>query len=137
MEPAAHAFEEHTGEVRLRVEADDLAALFIEAGRALGELMGGAEPPQASAPREPVELRARDRAALLVAWLDELIFFTEKTGLIYDQLEIQKIDDQQLLATIRGGRMTEPRVPVKAATLHQLRIEEHDGRLSARVVLDV
>ncbi len=33
-----HVFEEHVGEVQIRVEADSLAELFAEAGRALAEL---------------------------------------------------------------------------------------------------
>ena len=36
---ASHRFGDHTGEVELTIEADTLPELFVEAGRALAELM--------------------------------------------------------------------------------------------------
>jgi SHS2 domain-containing protein len=135
---ASHTLEEHTGEVRIRVEAASEEELFAEAGRALGELMGAARPPEPGEPYESVELDGRDREELLVAWLDELVFRTERSGRIYGDLRVW-LHGNRLRAEIRGGEMTEPRTPVKAATLHGLRIERmrEDGRVIARVVLDV
>jgi SHS2 domain-containing protein len=133
----SYASEEHTGEVCLRVEALNLEGLFVEAGRALGEVLGVRRAPTPDAPLERVALHARDRETLLCAWLDELIFCTERSGLIYDVVEIEQLGDGHLLASIRGGSMIEPRTPVKAATLHGLKIEQMHGRLTVRVVLDV
>ena len=40
--PARHTFEEHTGELALRMEAPTLRSLFEQAGKALSEAMGEA-----------------------------------------------------------------------------------------------
>ncbi len=132
---ARHTFEEHTGEVRVGLEAPTLAALFEEAGRALAELVGEAGPE--SVAEEAVALEAADREALLVAWLDELIFRSETRGLVYRDLAVDELGERTLSARVRGAPALEPRTPVKAATLHGLAIERRGGGFSASVVLDV
>lgn len=133
----AYFFEEHTGEVRIRVEGGSLEELFAEAGRALAELMGAAAVPEREAAVEAVELRARDLDALLVVWLDELIYRTERSGRIYRELKVERVEGERLVASVRGGEMTEAGTPVKAATLHGLHIREEAGGFQVEVVLDV
>ena len=41
MRVASHTFEEHTGEVLLRLRAPTLEEIFVEAGRGLAELLAG------------------------------------------------------------------------------------------------
>jgi SHS2 domain-containing protein len=132
----SHALLPHTGEVQIRIEASSLADLFAEAAHALAELvaMPAREPPS---PWRSLELAARDREALLVAWLDELIVRTELDDLVYDDAKIIAISDRRLRASIRGTRIAEPRTAVKAATFHRLRIEEDRGAVRATVTLDV
>jgi SHS2 domain-containing protein len=133
----AFAFEEHTGEVRIRVEGASLAELFVEAARALGELMGATAPPEREVAPERLEVRARDRDALLVAWLDELIYRTERCGRIFSDLRIERAEETRMVAQAWGGRILEPRTAVKAATLHALKIRQQGGGFAAEVVLDV
>lgn len=131
-----HGFEEHTGEVRIWVEAPDLAGLFREAGLALAELMApDAQRPDGAA--ETIELSARDAEALLVDFLDELIYRTDTTGRVYNEIEVERADSGGLSARVRGVVPAEMKTAVKAATFHGLRIEESDGLWRARVVLDV
>lgn len=134
---ARHHFEDHTGEVRLCVEAPTLAALFEEAGRALAELMldeSGERSPEA----QTVSLDARDRAALLVQWLNELIFLSETHERVYTEISVAAVSDIHLDATVRGVFPEVLRTAVKAATLHEARVEqEPDGHCWAQVVLDV
>jgi SHS2 domain-containing protein len=132
----AYSFEEHTGEVRVRLDAERLEDLFVEAGRALGEILG-VRHESAEADVERISLSARDHESLLCAWLDELIFQNERSGLIYDEIVIEELGEDHLRATVEGGRMAELRTPVKAATLHGLKIERTRDGFTARVVLDV
>jgi SHS2 domain-containing protein len=133
---ASHAFEQHTGEVKVRVDAASLAELFAEAARALAELMGvpSADPPGAW---QRVDLTARDGEALLVAWLNELIARTEIDHLRYADVAIDDVTAQRLVARIRGVPFHETRTAVKAATLHGLRIDAGPGGASATLILDV
>lgn len=135
---ADHSFEEHVGEVRLRVRADDFAKLFAEAGRALAELMADEpRPPSGDAPTEEVIVRARDRAGLLVEWLNELVYRSETRKKVYTAVAIDQITDREVRAQIRGIDATNLRTAVKAATYHDLRIDERPGEVSASIVLDV
>ncbi len=133
---AAHRFEDHTADVRLLVEGPDLAALFAEAGRALGELMGGgAQGPLGEAVRARVE--APDRAALLVRWLDELVFLSETEHRVWTDVNVLHADDHAVDAWVRGPAVEALRTAVKAATYYDLRVEDVPGGVRARVVLDV
>ena len=134
----SHSFEDHTAEVLLRVRASTLADLYAEAAHALAELL--AEDPGSTVLGEPehVEVRAGDREALLVAWIDELVYRAETTGRVFPVVQVDAVDGQRLEATIRGGPPATWRTAVKAATWHRLRVvDEPDGGLSSTIVLDV
>lgn len=61
--------------------AESLAGLACEAGRALGELLLRGAPAQPAGPWRTIEVRRScDRAALLVDWLNEILYLAE-TGL--------------------------------------------------------
>jgi SHS2 domain-containing protein len=136
---ARHFFEEHTGEVRVRLEAPTLPELFAEAGRALGELVGPDEGSRGALHEdEEVVVRAMDRDALLVEWLNELVFRSETSKRIYPELSVESVSEREIRARIRGVDVEELRTPVKAATLHGVHIQRRpDGGYSGSVVLDV
>lgn len=132
----SHAFEQHTGEVKVRLQAPQLSELFVEAARALCELLGtaSADPPTEW---QRVTVIARDRDALLVAWLNELIARTEIDHCLYREVTIHDLTEQRLDASIRGVAFRETRTAVKAATFHGLRIAAGSAGASATIVLDV
>lgn len=134
---AAHAFEDHTADVRLRVAAPDLPTLFAEAARGLGELMGGdvvsgelGEPVRAQA-------RGRDREALLVAWIDELIYLSEVHKRVWTDIAVERLEGGEIVARLRGPRAQALRTAPKAATFHELRVVDAPDGVRATVVLDV
>lgn len=140
--PAQHSFEDHTSEVRLCVIAATLAGVFEEAGHALGELMLDGPPPASLGPVEEVRLVAPDRAALLVCWLNELIFLSETRKRVYVDFHVDSVSDTALHARVRGVFPDVLRTAVKAATLHDVVFEESASaggasRYAAKVVLDV
>ncbi len=132
-----HAFVPHTGEVRLRLEAQTLAELFVEAGRALAELMLGTTEPDTAKDFEPVRVHASDREALLVEWLNELIFRSEVEKRVFTEFRITTVTDGELAATIGGVEVEALRTQPKAATLHELSICEARQGYTASVVIDV
>lgn len=134
---ARHELAEHTGELAIRLEAPGVEELFTEAGRALAEALG---PRPAGEPtwRERVSLEARDREALLVDWLNELVFLAEARKVAFTGFEIERMGERpRLEATVRGVPGARPSGLVKAATFHGLRVVERDGVWSATVILDV
>lgn len=136
MAPAVHSFAEHTGELAIRVQAESLHELFEEAGRALAEVMGGRSVTGSGA-YERVLLQAPDRDALLVAWLDELIFLADRDKKIFGDLHVERVVDRELVARVRGEETSQLKTHVKAATFHGLQIVERPNDVSATVILDV
>jgi SHS2 domain-containing protein len=133
----SHVFEEHTGEARLRLRAASLPALFEEAARALAELMC-VDPGEPSGEALRVQARASDRAALLAAWIDELVFLSETHKRVWTEARIERLTDTEIDATVRGVEPQALRTQVKAATLHDLRIvSTSSGEVEATMVLDV
>jgi SHS2 domain-containing protein len=133
---ASHAFEQHTGEVKVRLDAANVAELFAEAARALCELLGVAAD-EAPGAWLQVTATGRDHEALLVAWLNELVARTEIDHALYRDVVIDDVTETRLAARIRGVPFRETRTAVKAATLHGLRIASGPSGASATVVLDV
>jgi len=133
---ATHSLADHTGELAIRLEASSVTELFAEAARALAEVMLG-RPARCNGEPTRVSVAAPDRDALLVAWLDELIFRAERDRKIYGEARIERLTDGDLEATIRGEPVTRLKTQVKAATFYDLEIVESARGVSATVVLDV
>jgi SHS2 domain-containing protein len=131
-----HRFLEHTGEVRLQIGAESLAGLLAEAGRALGLLLLGSHEASAATAVRTIEVRSRDRDALLVDWLNEILFLAETELWVPVHIEVDAGEDS-LCASVRGVPVHEVRSLVKAATHHGVRIRSDGNGFEAEVVLDV
>jgi SHS2 domain-containing protein len=135
---AGHTFKQHTGEVRLELSAPSCEELFAEAGRGLAELMLGNIPASpASANAQSIEVSARDRCALLVAWLNELVFRSETSKRVFTQFQVDYVDDSTLRASAWSMEPNVLKTAVKAATLHRVAVERLSEGWRATVVLDV
>jgi SHS2 domain-containing protein len=86
--------------------------------------------------RHAIELHARDRALLLVDWLNELVYLAEVDGFVPEQLSSIDLDAEGLRITV-SGRREEPSQLVKAVTLNSAEFREQGPLWLARVVLDV
>jgi SHS2 domain-containing protein len=120
------------------LHAPTLPALFAEAGRAVASLMLGDEPRgSVSVIEEEVVVDAPDREALLAAWIDELVFRAETRKAVFTEFVIDRADEREIAARIRGVAEPVVKTAVKAATFHNLRVVAVDGGFEATVVLDV
>jgi len=128
-----HRFVPHTGEVEVEIEAGSPAGVFAEAVLALAELIGDEE-------GEPgmrrIAADAADRATLLAAWLEELVFLAETEGFVAQDVVELDVRERSLRGAV-AGRSSTPRQLVKAVTYHDLAFEEREGSWFARLVLDV
>jgi SHS2 domain-containing protein len=125
---------EHTAELQLRIEAASEQDVFLDALAALAELVDDGTPGPPA--RNDVELSETDRAALLVAWLEELVFLADTEAFVPERADTLELEPSGLRATI-AGRTDRPVPLVKAVTYHGLELTQQDGRWVATVVLDV
>jgi SHS2 domain-containing protein len=127
----SYRWVDHTAEVELHVEAASQQEVLEDAMKAVAELLDGGSGLRES---RHVRVDAPDRGALLVQWLEELVFLAETDGFIPEEAEITLGDG--LEATVQG-RLGEPRPLVKAVTYHGLEFEPAGDGWRAKVVLDV
>jgi SHS2 domain-containing protein len=128
---------DHTSELELHVEGDTHTAVVAEATVALAELLrGDGEMPEGELVTREVTVDADDRAQLLAAWLDELVFLAETEAVIPEGVHFEKLDERGLRARVEGRRGDPPHV-VKAVTYQRLAFARTDAGWEATVVLDV
>lgn len=125
----------HTGDLALRVRGRDLRELFINAARALFDVMS--VPPRDMATTRRLELDALDAEALLVDWLNELIYLHEAEGETYTGFMLDACSPTHLAARICGGPTVETTLVVKAATFHNLQIRATADGAEATIVFDI
>lgn len=127
---------EHTGEAELEIESDSERGVFAEALAGLSELLGEPATGDAVGSTYRLAVRAGDRASLLVAWLEELLWIAERDGVVPERVVTLALDDEGLRAEVIA-RPGPPRPLVKAVTWHDLCFEPGGEGFKARVVLDV
>jgi SHS2 domain-containing protein len=137
MKKRRHRWLDHTSEVQLQVGAESLAGLAAEAGRALGLLLLRDVPARPEGPAREIEVESVDREALLVDWLNEILFLAEVERWVAVEFDVLEASSERLKASARGVPVDEPPALVKAATFHGLAVEERDGGLQAEVIFDV
>ncbi|NPB01852.1 MAG: archease, partial [Methanopyri archaeon] len=106
---------EHTADAAFRVWAEDLEELFVDAARALFELIADLENVE---PKERVEIEveADDLVELFHDWLEELLFRHEVNEMLFSDFEV-KIEKKDGGYRLEGVAMGEPIDPEKH-TIH-------------------
>lgn len=132
---------EHTADLGLRLKANTLPEVFVEAGHALFELL--IENSEAILPTvtRTVQLKQSDLSLLLFDWLNELLYLFDAERLLFSRFTVSVVDGI-LSATISGEPLNEARHlldhEVKAITYHQLKLETNsDGTWLGEVILDI
>lgn len=127
---------DHTGELEMRIAHPTLAGLYTEAVRGLAREMADSREPVGIG-RIPVALDSSGPDTLLADLLNEVVFLAETRGFLPHALEVEKVGDGRLRATLVGCVRPDIRPLVKAATYHDLRVWHDDEAWHGRVILDV
>jgi SHS2 domain-containing protein len=128
---------EHTADIGLRARGKTPEELFENAAAGLLEILGAAA--HEGSTDEEIALEADDRAALLVHFLDELIYLVDARGARIAAIAVRFDAPTRLRASVTWTPSDEPLegTELKAATFHQLSLEERGGGFEATVFFDV
>ena len=130
----------HTADLAWRLWGASLPELFENAGCALSATLTDRRYLRRRATRE-VSLAAGDREALLVDWLNHLLYLFDLDGFLGRDFQVVSLTPERLEARVTGESFDPARHPertgVKAATFHQLSIVPVKDGWQATVVLDL
>jgi SHS2 domain-containing protein len=133
-DPLVYRWIDHTAELELEIEAATEEAVLGEAAAALRELLRGGDGEVAGA--RVVEVEAGDRAALLAAFVEELVYLAESEALVPVAVTRAELDERRLRAEVELEHGDPPHL-VKAVTYHRLAFEPAATGYRATAVLDV
>ena len=127
---------DHTADWALHVWAGTLEELFAEAARGMYALAGAPSSAGMTETRR-VEVSAEDHESLLVAWLQELLYYTESEGLVFGEFRVEALTPTALRAEAVGGVSERLDKVIKAVTYHNLSIRSTPTGYETTIVFDV
>ncbi len=127
---------DHTADWALQVWAPTLEALFVDAAVGMYTL-AGVRPGAVAPERRRIAVSAEDTESLLVAWLQELLYFTESDGLAFSSFQMEALTPTTLRAEARGVSGERLDKAIKAVTYHNLKIEQTQRGYEVTLVFDV
>lgn len=141
MEP--FCFKDHTADIAMAVTGATIEELFTHAAEGLSTQLFSAPEKLTGykTARKKIELAAPGREDLFIDWLNELIYLFYSEGFLFKSAEFADLQNTNLICRVEG--YTIPRKDrvyakeIKAATYHDLRIEERPGMFQVEVVLDI
>jgi SHS2 domain-containing protein len=127
---------EHTADIAIRVWGRDLAELFANAAYGMACQLGDTDS-EAQHVEQLVELQAYDTETLLVSWLGELLYLSEREGSIFVDFEMLEVAPTRLRAIAQGGPIAEHKQHIKAVTFSDLEIVRTEAGYETVIVFDV
>jgi SHS2 domain-containing protein len=134
---AGHRQIDHTADLALEIWGPDEVAVLREAARAVVGIVTE-QGAVGTGERRDVELEALDGADRLVRWINEILYLATVEEFVTADASVS-LHEGGLRATLVGeakGRHL-LRTEIKSATYHDLLLEQREGGIFARVVMDV
>lgn len=130
---------DHTADIGYVCRGRSLSELFENCGVSFADMVFG--PRCESVLERDIEVSAASADELLVRFLNELLFLWESSAFVLHEVNVSEITATHLCGTV-GGETYDPDkheapTEVKAATYHELRVEETADGWTARVIFDV
>ena len=133
-------FIDHTADIGILAYGADMKQVFANAARGLFSIITELDS-VAETEKRDIQVTAPDREALLVNWLNELIYLFEVKEMLFNRFEITTMTNTELRASTYGEKINlakhELKTQVKAATYHMLKIEQNEDGYRAQVIFDV
>jgi len=131
---------EHTADIGFRATGETLEELFQNAALALQSVAVDISAVEARNPY-PIAAAGEDYESLLVAWLNEVLYYLDGERVLLRRFDIDPISPERITAKGWGEPWDPERHPakvvVKGVTYHQLSVKREGGLWTARVFLDI
>ncbi len=125
----------HTADRALQVWAPTIDGLFSQSASGMYQLMGTI-PEDSRQYYRNIRISAGDQEGLLVAFLNELLYFLERDGLIFNEYVFTH-DEEFLQIQMTGNTVRKDYSEIKAVTYHMLEIQHIMGVYEVIIVFDI
>lgn len=135
----------HTADWSLRVRGRSLEELFINAALGMASLVADLTQVEPAGERH-IEVEAATLSGLLVAWLNELIFYTDVEGIVFYNFTLSELREPgdpaagewaRLEANATAGKPPSLLKAIKAVTHHYATITREGELYQVDLVFDV
>ena len=131
---------EHTADIGIKAYGRDMKELFQNAARGMFNIAADLEGLKPSTSIE-VKSKAANYEELLISWLDDLLYNFYTKNIIFSEFTINKIEPCHIEARVSGKHVGDNRSrlksEIKAATFHELKINQTNEGYEVQVIFDV
>jgi len=131
---------DHTADIGIIVHAENLKALFENAGEAFFHLITDLRKVKRRVERR-VSIRGESLDRLMVDWLSELLYLHDVENLLFKGFKVDSVGEDGLKAIVKGEPFQEGvhviKTEVKAVTYHQIEVRQEKRGWRAQVILDL
>jgi len=139
-EPPPFEILEHTADAGVVARGRTLAEAFAHAAEGMFSIMVNLDGVREVEERS-IAVAGHDWPSLLVAWLSELLYYSDVEGLLFKRFEMEDFRPYALRAVVFGEQVDRQRhelgAGVKAITRHMLEVEEAPEGCRVQVLLDI
>jgi len=131
---------EHTADIGVRITGKDIKDLFKNAGLAIFQISSRKQFTKDKKHTViTIKQKAKNLEELFINWLNELISLSAANGLVFHNIKVNKLEDNNLEAICTGSNILNYKVniEIKAATYCELKIEKIGSSWVAKVIFDV
>ena len=136
----AYEIFDHTSDIGIRIKGKNLKELFKNSGLAIFQISSRRQFVKNKKHTQViVKANGNDLKDLFINWLNELLSLSQAKGIIFHAIKVIKFEDNSLDASCTASDIVNYKVntEIKAATYHQLKLEETKDGWLAEVILDV
>lgn len=130
----------HTADIGVKVFGKTLKELFENAAFAMFDILADLDGIKGEITQE-FELTAPSHEELLIAWLDELLYYFYTKNIIFYKFEVIELSSDTIKARAFGRSVSENKnrlkTEIKAATYYNLKIIRKDDYYEVDIIFDV
>ncbi|NND31313.1 MAG: archease [Saprospiraceae bacterium] len=130
----------HTADIRIQVEADSLEELFLAGASVISDLLKPdfCQEHKAFSVLKKIDVRSPDITALMIDFLSDLLTHSYTSKSIFCHIEMRRLTDQMVNATISGCPVDGFDEDIKAVTYHEANIlKNKSGNWETMLILDI
>ncbi|MFW6056552.1 MAG: archease [Chloroflexota bacterium] len=139
MEPR-YEITSHTADIGLLVRGHSMDELLVNGGHALNAVLFR-KPPTRRQLHRIIDVESSGRDALLVDWLNELLYLFEVEHVVFSHFQARDVSDTQARVECEGTHYDpsyhQAALDIKAATYHMAAVRHKGDVLEAEVILDI